>query len=106
MRYITRFLFLALIISESTAQGVDTTSAQVVDTLAIPEPATLDLQFLIAEAMMNNPEIEADAYRMDVMEAKVPQARSLDDPELTFMREEMPGFRWNEATYQDRKSVV
>jgi len=75
-------------------------SAQVygqVDSIVIPEPETLDLQFLTAEAMLNNPDIQASLYQMDVMEAKVPQAGALDDPELRYMREELPGFRWNEA---------
>ncbi len=60
---------------------------------------TLDLNDLVLEALRNNPEIQAAAHQMDVMEAKVPQARALEDPQLQYMREEMPGFRWNEATY-------
>ncbi|MBI3364762.1 MAG: TolC family protein [Ignavibacteriae bacterium] len=69
------------------------------DSIVIPEPATLDVNFLITEAMMNNQEIQAALYQMDVMEAKVPQARALADPELEFMQEEMPGFQWNQAMY-------
>src|SRR5712692_9999564 len=69
------------------------------DSVVIPESETLDLQFLISEALMNNQEIQAALYQMDVMGAKASQAGVLDDPELPFMREEMPGFRYNEAMY-------
>src|SRR5437764_2151 len=69
------------------------------DSILIPESQTLDLQFLVAEALINNPEIQASSYQMDVMDAKVPQARSLADPELTFMSEEMPGFDYSQAMY-------
>src|SRR2546422_1049842 len=65
-----------------------------VDSVIIPESQTLDLQFLIVEAMVNNPEIQAATHQMDVMEARVPQAHSLDDPQLKYMREE-----WTDGTY-------
>src|SRR5712692_2810350 len=74
------------------SQVIDSTSR--VDSIIIPESQTLDLQFLVAEVMVNNPEIQAATYQMDVMEARVPQARSLDDPELKYMREE-----WTDGTY-------
>src|SRR5437879_6873737 len=67
-----------------------------VDSIIIPESQTLDLQFLIVEAMVNNPEIQAATHQMDVMEARVPQARSLDDPQLRYMREE-----WTDGTYSN-----
>ena len=69
------------------------------DSIVVPESQTLDLQFLIAEALMNNPDIHAALYQMDVMDAKIPQARSLDYPELSYMSEEMPGFDYNRAMY-------
>src|SRR5712692_977410 len=69
------------------------------DSVTVDESMEMDLQFLIAEALVNNPEIQAGAYQMEVMEAKVPQARGIDDPELKFMREDMPGFRYNEAMF-------
>src|SRR5713101_1194514 len=69
------------------------------DSVTVGESTEMDLQFLVAEALVNNPEIQAGAYQMEVMEAKVPQARALDDPQLKFMREEMPGFRYSEAMY-------
>lgn len=70
-----------------------------VDSIVVPESPLLDLQFLIAEAMMNNPEIQAALYEWDMMEAKVPQEGALDDPELKYMREEMPAFEWGKAMY-------
>ncbi len=70
-----------------------------VDSVVLQESRTLDLQFLISEALLNNPEIQAAAYQMDVMKAKVPQASALADPEITFMREDMPGFRYSQAMY-------
>src|SRR5437867_1362937 len=67
-----------------------------VDSLMLPPPQTLDLQFLVAEALITNPEISAAVSQMDVMEARVPQARALDDPELKIMREE-----WTDGTYNN-----
>lgn len=69
------------------------------DSLVISDPSTLDLQFLVAEALINNQQIQAELYQMDVMQAKIPQAGSLDDPELKFASEEMPGFNYNQARY-------
>jgi len=60
---------------------------------------TLDLNDLVLEALRNNPELKAFEYNRDAMEARVPQAGSLDDPELQYMREEMLGFKWGEAMY-------
>jgi len=37
---------------------------------------------------------------VDAAHARVGQAGTLDDPELTYMREEMPGFRWNQSEMQ------
>lgn len=61
---------------------------------------TLDLHALIDEALENNPEIRATRHQVDAAHAKVGQAGTLDDPELTYMREEMPGFRWNQSEMQ------
>ena len=65
-----------------------------------PTGPILLLNDLVAEALRNNPEILASLHQVDAVHAKVGQAGSLDDPELTYMREEMPGFRWNEASMQ------
>jgi len=78
---------------------VSTLSWSQQDSITIPESSTLDLNTLIAEALINNPEIQAALSQMDVMEAKISQAGALDDPELQFMQEGMPGFRWNEAMF-------
>jgi len=59
----------------------------------------MQLNSLIAEAMKNNPEIQAALAQVDVMRARVSQAGTLDDPELKFMQEGMPDFKFNEAMY-------
>jgi outer membrane protein, heavy metal efflux system len=63
------------------------------------ESSTSDLQSLITEAMKNNPEIRAALAQVDVMRARVSQAGTLDDPELKFMREGMPDFKYSEAMF-------
>jgi outer membrane protein TolC len=63
------------------------------------ESPTSDLQSLITEAMKNNPEIRAALAQVDIMRARVSQAGTLDDPELKFMREGMPDFKYSEAMY-------
>jgi outer membrane protein TolC len=60
---------------------------------------TLNLNELVREALMNNPDIQAAELGRDAAEARVSQAGALDDPELVYMREEMPGFKWKEAMY-------
>jgi outer membrane protein TolC len=60
---------------------------------------TLDLNQLVHEALRNNPGLKAADYNREVMEERANQAGALDDPQLQYMREEMPGFRWNEAMY-------
>jgi outer membrane protein TolC len=69
------------------------------DSIVVPEPATLDLSFLIAETMINNPEIQEALSRWDALEASAGTAGSLPYPELKFMQEEMPGFSFSEAMY-------
>jgi outer membrane protein, heavy metal efflux system len=61
---------------------------------------TVRLSDLVREALTNNRDMEAAELLRDAAEARVSQAGALDDPELTYMREEMPGFRWNEAQMQ------
>lgn len=58
------------------------------------------LDQLIAELLQHNPELRAAAYQQEVMAARAGQAAVLDDPELMYMREEMPGFQWNAAMMQ------
>ncbi len=69
------------------------------DSVVVQESSVMDLDDLVVEAMMNNQEIRAAALRMDIMDARVPQASALEDPELRFMQEGMPGFRFNEAMF-------
>jgi outer membrane protein TolC len=68
-----------------------------VDSLILPEPTAISLDFLIAEAIENNPQVKSFEHQAEAMEAKVSQAGTLDYPQFTYMREEMPGFRVNEA---------
>src|SRR5437899_2063758 len=70
------------------------------DSLLIPESQVLDLDLLVAEALLNNPGIRAAVHEMDRMAARVPQAKGWDDPQFTYSREEMPGFTWDEARYE------
>lgn len=67
--------------------------------LAYGQQQTLELRQLVDEALRNNPEIQASLHQVDAAHARIGQAGTLDDPELTYMREEMPGFRFNEAMY-------
>jgi outer membrane protein TolC len=69
------------------------------DSLVIPESQELDLQFLIIEALQNNPEIQSAQLNWDLMKKKIPQANSLDNPELKLMQEEIPGLKFGEAMY-------
>ena len=59
------------------------------------------LQTLIEEAIQQNPEIAAEQSRVEMMEARVPQAGAFADPEFTFKQMEFPGWRLNEAMYQN-----
>jgi outer membrane protein TolC len=70
-----------------------------VDSVVLGDSSVLNLSFLVAEAMLRNPEIQQALSEWDATEAKVPQAGALPDPELKFMQEEMPGFVFNEAMY-------
>jgi cobalt-zinc-cadmium efflux system outer membrane protein len=66
----------------------------------IAGPILLPLDQLLKEASERNPTIRASRHRIAAASARVSQAGTLDDPEFTYMREEMPGFRWNEAVKQ------
>ncbi|MBX2992066.1 MAG: TolC family protein [Bacteroidetes bacterium] len=58
---------------------------------------TLNLSELVREALRNNPELKAFEYNRDMMELRTESEGTLPDPEFTYMREEMPRFRWNAA---------
>ncbi len=63
-------------------------------------PDTLNLNALVREALMNNPELKAFELNRDMKDARVGSIGVIPDAELTFMREEMPGFRWRDAAMQ------
>lgn len=63
-------------------------------------PDTLSLNALVQEALINNPELKAFELNRDMMDARVGSVGVMPDAELTFMREEMPGFRWRDAAMQ------
>lgn len=67
--------------------------------LTLPEAQSADLQFLIIEALMNNPEIRAAVHGMTEAESRIPQAGSLDDPVLTFRAMEFPALKFGDARY-------
>ena len=58
---------------------------------------TLHFSQLTDEALERNPDIRAAVYQMSVAGARVSQVSALDHPEFTYMREEMPQFRWSGA---------
>jgi cobalt-zinc-cadmium efflux system outer membrane protein len=60
------------------------------DTLLLPPPLIASVDELIAEALHNNPEIQAALRQMDAADARVPQAFALDDPMFQYTRQEMP----------------
>jgi cobalt-zinc-cadmium efflux system outer membrane protein len=60
-----------------------------------------ELQSLINEAIKQNPEIAAEQSRVEMMRERIPQAGALADPEFTFKQMEFPGWRFNEAMYQN-----
>jgi len=84
------FIFLLLSFIRINAQQ---------DSLVLPEAQELDLQFLIVEALQNNPEIQAADFDWDLMRAKITQAQSLENPELKLMHEEIPGLKFGDAMY-------
>ncbi len=90
MRYIFIIVFMCVCSIRAFGQS---------DSLILSESKTLDLQFLVIETLMNNPEIRAALYHMDETDASVPQASSLSDPELKFSQMEIPGFNFSEAMY-------
>ncbi|MBI4972420.1 MAG: TolC family protein, partial [Candidatus Omnitrophica bacterium] len=64
----------------------------------------LSLEALIREAKQNNPDILAVAKRYEAAKARIPQAKSLDDPVLEFKFEKAKGspFQLNKTMPEDR----
>ncbi len=69
------------------------------DSIVIPEPENPTIQFLVAEAMMNNPAIRTLEYQSEMTQSRIGEAGSLDPPELDFKQEGMPDFRYSEAMF-------
>ena len=76
-----------------------TSFGQISDSLTVPESNILDLDFLIVEAMQNNPDIRAASFEWDMFRAKIPQSNSPASPELSVMQEDMPGFDPGDAMF-------
>lgn len=57
------------------------------------------LDSLVTEAIGNNPEIRAALHEIAIAKSRITREAGLDDPSLTYMREEMPGFRFADAMY-------
>lgn len=89
------FLFLSFILMIPLMSP-----AQVENTTVPRRPISQTLDQLVSEALDHNQEVKAALHQMKVMDARADQSATLEDPELTLMREEMPEFRYNEATYQ------
>ncbi|MDI6805008.1 MAG: hypothetical protein QME58_14425, partial [Bacteroidota bacterium] len=63
--------------------------------LLAQEKPKLILEQLIDEALNNNFELQSFSKAVEAVEAKIPQIRSLDDPELSLRLMEMPGLKPN-----------
>jgi outer membrane protein, heavy metal efflux system len=66
---------------------------------AVPLAGTMNLDSLVAEAIRNNPDIRAAVAGIEMKKAGLAKAGTLEDPELTYMREGMPDFKFNDAMY-------
>ena len=88
MKYLFPFILCLLYVPVS--QGGDPASSTA-------GTRTIELGKLVDEALARNPEIKAALHQMIALDAKVPQATGLPDPELTYMREQMPGFSFKNA---------
>lgn len=74
--------------------------ALAIPALARAQSSPMALDSLLREVYHGNPEILAARSRAEMLEARARQSGSLDDPQFTYMREEMPGFRWDGAMMQ------
>ncbi|MBI3587511.1 MAG: TolC family protein [Ignavibacteriales bacterium] len=63
------------------------------------QPEKEEMQFLIVEALMKNPEIAAEFQKMQAANQRITQAGSLDNPELIFKLMEIPGTEFNNSMY-------
>jgi len=60
---------------------------------------TTRLSDLVRESLANSPEIAMARAGMDVMGSRIVPSASLPPPELTYMREGMPQFRYSDAMF-------
>ncbi len=60
---------------------------------------TTRLVDLVREALARSPEIDQARAQMDVMGSRIASESSLPPPDLTFMREGMPQFRYSDAMF-------
>jgi cobalt-zinc-cadmium efflux system outer membrane protein len=60
-----------------------------------------EMQWLILEAMSNNPEIAAELQKMKMFEERIPQAGALEDPQFIYKLMEFPGLQFGKAVYQN-----
>jgi outer membrane protein, heavy metal efflux system len=85
-------IILMLLVSVHGASG-----GTIPDRSGMTRSSPFDLVGILREAVRNNPTIQAASLEVQRSRARTTQASSLSDPELTYMREEMPGFRFNAA---------
>jgi outer membrane protein TolC len=84
-------IFLFLICTEQSFSQTDT--------IIVPESNYHDLESILTEALISNPEIQSMQYDWDMIQAKVPQAGTLANPMLEYMHDEFPGLRLGEQMY-------
>lgn len=89
---------ILIFITAISSFAVHHANAQV-DSIVVPESNIESLEFMVIEVLSNNPDVKAAALQMEVMAGKAEQMGALDDPELLYMRDEMPDFRWKEPMF-------
>ncbi len=88
MRYAVCFILFLLVV---------TVACRAQDSLLIPEPQVVPLEDLITEALARNPVVLGSIEKISIVLARERQAGVLDPPQLTYIRNEMPEFRWPDA---------
>ena len=63
--------------------AVPQSPAAVTTQASTPEPGQIGLDELVHEALSKNPAIQAQAKRVEALRLRVPQAKSLPDPEVS-----------------------
>lgn len=91
MKYAQSLLLVALIF---TSVSVAQRSASTRD--AVREES---LAALINEALLQNPDLAVERYRIEAAQQRIPQESALPDPELIFKMMEIPGLDFGNATF-------